>query len=70
MRRPERRRWRALDTAEKAAGEEEQGGDEVEDAADDNAHQAERQQEQSDQWIKHEGGEGQRPADEQENAKE
>lgn len=54
--------------AEHAGRERKDGVEEFEDAVDGDADDFEGQQEQPDDWIEHEGEQGQRPTDDEENA--
>ena len=59
-----------LDGAECSCRKEEDGGDECEDAFNDDTHQAEGQQAQPDERIEDEGKKREWPADDEEEAKE
>ena len=58
------------DRAEDADGEEEDGGDEGEDSGDGDADEAEGEQDEPDDGVEEERYEGERPADDQEDAEE
>lgn len=59
-----------LQRADEAAGEREERADEVEDAFEDDAYQAERQQDEPDQRIEDYRQQGERPAEDDQDAEE
>ena len=66
--------WRqeglGLDAADGSGGEREEGGDEVEGAADDDSDETEGEQDEPDEGIENDCGHGDGPADDEENEEE
>lgn len=51
-----------LDSTKNSSRQKEEGGDEVEGSAYNDAYQTEGQQQKPDEWIEHHGGDGNGPA--------